>query len=138
MSSVSMREKYQSLALTDLKEIAKSRGIRGTSSMKKADVIEAMVALDEKENQNTEAAEPVRRPSGTKSVTRKKAESAQARQTDSVESRRTESAEGRRAEGVQGGRTENAEGRKPESAESRKTEEKTPERENTPERRRMV
>ena len=138
MNSVSMREKYQSLALTDLKEIAKSRGIRGTSSMKKADVIEAMVALDEKENQNTEAAEPVRRPSGTKSVTRKKAESAQARQTDSVESRRTESAEGRRAEGVQGGRTENAEGRKPESAESRKTEEKTPERENTPERRRMV
>ena len=45
-----MREKYQSLALTDLKEIAKSRGIKGTSSMKKADVIEAMLALDEQES----------------------------------------------------------------------------------------
>ncbi|ERI69794.1 transcription termination factor Rho [Clostridium sp. KLE 1755] len=42
-----MREKYQSLALADLKEIAKSRGIKGTSGMKKADIIEAMVALDE-------------------------------------------------------------------------------------------
>lgn len=44
-----MREKYQSLALADLKEIAKSRGIKGTSGMKKADIIDAMVALDEKE-----------------------------------------------------------------------------------------
>ena len=44
---MSMREKYQSLALADLKEIAKSRGIQGTSGMKKADIIEAMVALDE-------------------------------------------------------------------------------------------
>lgn len=48
---MSMREKYQSLALVDLKEIAKSRGIKGTSSMKKADVIDAMVALDEKESE---------------------------------------------------------------------------------------
>lgn len=44
---MSMREKYQSLALADLKEIAKSRGIKGTSGMKKADIIEAMVAMDE-------------------------------------------------------------------------------------------
>ena len=42
---MSMREKYQSLALADLKEIAKSRGIKGTSGMKKADIIEAMVCL---------------------------------------------------------------------------------------------
>ena len=44
-----MREKYQSLALSDLREIAKSRGIQGVSLMKKPDVIEAMLALDEKE-----------------------------------------------------------------------------------------
>ena len=30
-----MREKYESLALVDLKEIAKSRGIKGVSTMKK-------------------------------------------------------------------------------------------------------
>ncbi len=44
-----MREKYQSLALSDLREIAKARGIQGVSLMKKPDVIEAMLALDEKE-----------------------------------------------------------------------------------------
>ena len=44
-----MREKYESLALSDLREIAKSRGIKGVSVMKKTDVIEAMLALDEEE-----------------------------------------------------------------------------------------
>lgn len=43
-----MREKYESLALTDLKEIAKARGIKGVSAMKKSDVVEAMLAEDEK------------------------------------------------------------------------------------------
>ena len=42
-----MREKYESLALNDLKELAKARGIKGVSTMKKPDVIEAMLALDE-------------------------------------------------------------------------------------------
>lgn len=46
-----MREKYESLALTDLKEIAKARGIIGTSTMKKAEVIESMLLLDEKEKE---------------------------------------------------------------------------------------
>ena len=31
-----MREKYESLALADLKAIAKARGLKGTSAMKKA------------------------------------------------------------------------------------------------------
>ncbi|MBQ9990727.1 MAG: transcription termination factor Rho [Lachnospiraceae bacterium] len=44
-----MREKYESLALADLRAIAKSRGIRGTSMMKKAEVVEAMLKLDEEE-----------------------------------------------------------------------------------------
>lgn len=46
-----MREKYESLALADLREIAKSRGIRGVSAMKKADVIDAMLQLDEEEKE---------------------------------------------------------------------------------------
>ena len=62
MSSLGMKEKYQSLALADLKEIAKSRGIKGTSSMKKADVIEAMLALDEKEGQGTETVSAEQKP----------------------------------------------------------------------------
>ncbi|MBQ8039597.1 MAG: Rho termination factor N-terminal domain-containing protein, partial [Lachnospiraceae bacterium] len=52
-----MREKYESLALTDLKEIAKVRGIKGTSTMKKADIIESMLALDEQEKAAKEETE---------------------------------------------------------------------------------
>lgn len=44
------REKYETLSLVVLKELAKSRNIKGTSSMRKDDVINAMVALDEKES----------------------------------------------------------------------------------------
>ena len=44
-----MREKYESLALVQLKELAKVRGIKGVSAMKKADVVEAMLAEDEKD-----------------------------------------------------------------------------------------
>ncbi len=44
-----MREKYESLALADLKEIAKARKIKGVSTMKKAEIVEAMLVEDEKE-----------------------------------------------------------------------------------------
>lgn len=46
---INMREKYESLALTNLKELAKARGIKGTSAMKKAQVVEAMLLQDEKD-----------------------------------------------------------------------------------------
>ena len=46
-----MREKYESLSVGILKELAKARGIKGVSVMKKNDVVEAMLALDEKEEQ---------------------------------------------------------------------------------------
>ncbi len=49
-----MREKYESIGLTDLKSIAKARGIKGTSQMKKVEVVDAMLALDEKEAQRPE------------------------------------------------------------------------------------
>ena len=49
-----MREKYESLALADLKEIAKARGIKGVSAMKKAEVVEAMLAEDEKSKISSE------------------------------------------------------------------------------------
>ena len=45
-----MREKYESLALADLKSIAHARGIKGTSLMKKGEVVNAMLELDAKEN----------------------------------------------------------------------------------------
>ncbi len=54
-----MREKYESLAVTVLRDLAKARGIKGASSMKKAELVEAMLAQDEIDaaNANTEKAE---------------------------------------------------------------------------------
>ena len=51
-----MREKYESLALVQLKELAKVRGIKGVSTMKKAEVVEAMLAEDEKDRAREETA----------------------------------------------------------------------------------
>lgn len=44
-----MREKYESLALADLRAIAKSRGIKGATGLKKAELIELMLTEDEKD-----------------------------------------------------------------------------------------
>lgn len=55
-----MREKYESLALTDLKELAKARGIKGTSTMKKAAVVDAMLAADERDKAQAEKTESVK------------------------------------------------------------------------------
>ncbi|MEJ8733531.1 transcription termination factor Rho [Mediterraneibacter sp. ICN-202921] len=46
------REKYESLPLATLKELAKARKMKGISAMKKAELVEAMLAQDEKEKQN--------------------------------------------------------------------------------------
>ncbi|MCM1119835.1 MAG: transcription termination factor Rho [bacterium] len=59
-----MREKYESLALVQLKELAKVRGIKGVSTMKKAEVIEAMLAQDEKDRAREEATKAAEKPAG--------------------------------------------------------------------------
>ena len=37
-----MREKYESLSLSVLRDLAKARGLRGISTLKKADLIQKM------------------------------------------------------------------------------------------------
>ncbi len=77
-----MKEKYESLALVQLRELAKVRGLKGTSSMKKAELVEAMLAEDERlkqldetkrdakpEPKNEAKNEPVRRPTPRKQDT---------------------------------------------------------------------
>ena len=44
-----MREKYESLAIKDLRALAKIRGIKGSSTMTKAEIVDRMVELDEAE-----------------------------------------------------------------------------------------
>ena len=51
------REKYESLPLATLKELAKARKMRGVSTLKKGELIDAMLALDAKEEQAEAASE---------------------------------------------------------------------------------
>ena len=44
-----MREKYESLSLGALKELAKARGLKGISTLKKSELVERMVEEDQKE-----------------------------------------------------------------------------------------
>ena len=57
-----MREKYESLPLAELKAVAKARGIKGLSTMKKDDVVEAMLREDEREKQEREVKESALSP----------------------------------------------------------------------------
>ena len=55
-----MREKYESLSAFVLKDLAKARGIKGVSSLKKGQIIERMLEEDAKE-----AEEDIRRASSS-------------------------------------------------------------------------
>ena len=52
-----MREKYESLSLATLKELAKARGLKGVSALRKPELVQRMLEEDEKEsslqNENT-------------------------------------------------------------------------------------
>ncbi|MFV0465138.1 MAG: transcription termination factor Rho [Lachnospiraceae bacterium] len=60
-----MREKYESLSVTDLREIAKTRGLKHLSGKKKSELIEAMIELDQQENPGVQAIEDMVKPSVT-------------------------------------------------------------------------
>lgn len=53
-----MREKYESLGLSELREIAKSRGMKRISGLKKAELIELMLEEDEKDKAAGKDVEP--------------------------------------------------------------------------------
>ncbi len=50
-----MREKYESLSLPVLRELAKTRGIKGISGMRKPDLVERMLEEDKREENGTES-----------------------------------------------------------------------------------
>lgn len=110
-----MREKYESLALVQLKELAKVRGIKGVSTMKKAEVVEAMLAEDEKDRAREETARAEKTAGRAESV-RTESPRGESARTESArgESIRTESPRGEsaRTESTRGEstRTESARG----------------------------
>ena len=129
-----MREKYESLALTDLKAIAKSRGIKGTSTMKKAEVVEAMLKMDSQESQKAVAegaavqGEESGRPAGAeKPVQAEKAERTEQPEKQAEKPERAEK---------QTERTERSErqAEKPERTERLERQAEKPERTERPER----
>ncbi len=52
-----MREKYESLSLATLKDLAKARGLKGISTLRKPELIERMLEEDEKEKASSGSAE---------------------------------------------------------------------------------
>ncbi len=48
-----MREKYESLSLTILRDLAKARGMKGISTLKKAELVQRMLEQDERDAQKT-------------------------------------------------------------------------------------
>lgn len=63
-----MREKYESLPLATLKELAKARHLKGVSTMKKADIIELMLAEDDKDKAKAVREEVKNEKSGTADI----------------------------------------------------------------------
>jgi transcription termination factor Rho len=51
-----MREKYESLSLNVLKDLAKARGIKGITGLKKGELVERMLEEDEKDKAKAQAA----------------------------------------------------------------------------------
>ena len=66
-----MREKLEALPLTELREIAKSRGLKRISTAKKADLIESLLALaeEEKKQNQPEHADMVKENGGLQAET---------------------------------------------------------------------
>lgn len=52
-----MREKYESLSLVVLRDLAKARGLKGITTLKKAELVEAMLAEDERVAKEEKTAE---------------------------------------------------------------------------------
>ena len=72
-----MREKYESLSLAVLRDLAKARGMKGISTFKKGELVEAMLAEDEKEKNEKQAEEKKAedKPAAEKEVPKPKGES---------------------------------------------------------------
>ena len=107
-----MREKYESLSVAVLRDVAKNRGIKHTSTMKKAELVEAMLAEDAKEtssDKKTDDSVSVGKQPAKAQIESKAAEEGQ-------EGKRT--AHSTRSDaGAENGRSENTEHEKPEKYE---------------------
>ena len=70
------RENYENMSVSQLKELAKGRGIKGVSAMRKAEVINALVEMDSAQTQKEEPANAgeEKKPAKKKAAEKKPAE----------------------------------------------------------------
>ena len=59
-----MREKYESLSVVSLREVAKARGLRHLSGLKKSQLVDLMLQEDEKEANQSQAEAPAEKKEG--------------------------------------------------------------------------
>ena len=80
--NVEMREKLKTLPLAELRELAKSQGIKGISTMKKADLIDVLCEAAEQKETKEEAPAPVEKaPAAQENSAPRQSEPAPARQS---------------------------------------------------------
>ena len=82
-----MREKYESLSLAVLRDVAKSRGLKNISTMKKADLVELMLAEDERSKQEKSAQAEHGEKTGSKEERTEKTEKAPVQRERTAETR---------------------------------------------------
>ena len=85
-----MREKYESLSLAVLKDLAKARGMKGISGMKKAELVEAMLAQDEVDKKAQAAAQKEKADAAQKEKAGSKATAQKAKAEPQVRESRPE------------------------------------------------
>lgn len=79
-----MREKYESLSVTVLKDLAKARGLKHLSGLKKSEIIEIMLEADEKDTQDKKEVEKKQEENTSeKAETKEEQESKSAETTNS-------------------------------------------------------
>ena len=88
-----MREKLQTLPLVQLRELAKSRGIKGISTMKKADLIDRLCLEAEKGGEQERSAPKERAVTREKTAPLEKPDKAEKEEKEAVSGRRTERTE---------------------------------------------
>lgn len=87
---------YEKLSLTELKSIAKEKGIKGYSALKKQDIIALLMALNGEKSEKTQAEKPQ-----TEKAEKPQTEKAEKPQTEKAEKPQTEKAQKSKAESVQ-------------------------------------
>ncbi len=85
-----MREKYESLPLKELKEVAKARGLKKVSALKKAELVELMLQEDEKDAKKNAKARAAARSQQKKTQEVHKSAPAPKEKTSGEEEEKTE------------------------------------------------